>query len=457
VRYGVEVGCHAFLNVGDTPHHLRLAAVVVGASSKARKGTSARPVKKLFQFDEGAARTSPGPFSSGEGIIYSVRDQVMTFDPKQGAEVISDPGITDKRFFVLDEEFGGALANTKREGNTLSCVLRSAWDSGDLDPITKTTRTRATGAHIGWVSHITLDELTRKLPESEGLNGFGNRILWCCSRRSKLVPLPEPMDAEALERMRQRLQRNVSWASMAGALHLSERAKKEWCERYYPELGAEKPGFVGVITNRAEAQVMRLSMAYALLDQSVEIEIDHLEAAVALWRYCEKSAALIFKGKVGDQTQERILKALKENSPLTGTEIRAIFSNHLSKDALAFALGELARSGRIESSEIKGPGRPITKYFLKTLGVLSAKSAISPQSPVQTTLIEHKALKAQAVSEKRKQEEERDMEKNPFSNAHQFSTIAISQLTRIRKEDPQWKTALLEAKEYVENQLKISF
>jgi len=56
---------------------------------------------------------------------------------------------------------------------------------------------------------------------------------------------------------------------------------------------------------------------------------------------------------------------------------------------------------------------------------------------------------------KQKQEEERDMEKNPFSNAHQFSTIAISQLTRIRIEDPQRVSALLEVKEYIENQLKI--
>jgi len=53
-----------------------------------------------------------------------------------------------------------------------------------------------------------------------------------------------------------------------------------------------------------------------------------------------------------------------------------------------------------------------------------------------------------------KKEDRRDLVKNPYSNAMQFSTIAISQLTRIRKDDPQRVAALLEVKEYIDNQLQ---
>ena len=42
---------------------------------------------------------------------------------------------------------------------------------------------------------------------------------------------------------------------------------------------------------------------------------------------------------------------------------------------------------------------------------------------------------------------------SPFTNAMQFSTLAISQLSRIRPEDPQRVAALLEVKEYIDNQL----
>lgn len=42
----------------------------------------------------------------------------------------------------------------------------------------------------------------------------------------------------------------------------------------------------------------------------------------------------------------------------------------------------------------------------------------------------------------------------PFSNAMQFARIAISQLTRIREEDPQRVAALLEVQGYINNQLQ---
>jgi hypothetical protein len=43
--------------------------------------------------------------------------------------------------------------------------------------------------------------------------------------------------------------------------------------------------------------------------------------------------------------------------------------------------------------------------------------------------------------------------RKPFTNAAQFSSIAISQLTRIRDEDPQRVAALLEVKEYCEREM----
>jgi hypothetical protein len=38
------------------------------------------------------------------------------------------------------------------------------------------------------VGHITRDELSRELTDTSAANGFANRILWACARRSKLLP-----------------------------------------------------------------------------------------------------------------------------------------------------------------------------------------------------------------------------------------------------------------------------
>ncbi len=66
----------------------------------------------------------------------------------------------------------------KREGNTLSSVLRDAWDTGNMYVMTRNAPLTATNAHIGITSHITQEELLKTLGQTEMFNGFGNRFLW---------------------------------------------------------------------------------------------------------------------------------------------------------------------------------------------------------------------------------------------------------------------------------------
>jgi hypothetical protein len=124
--------------------------VIVGDSSKARKGTSAGPVETVFKGTDNSCRVTPGPLSTGEGIIYAVRDEqiawVIDKKNKLGEWQVTDPGVDDKRLLVIDEEFAAALQCTKREGNTLSSVIRTLFDSGNAEPLTKSNRTKEPGA-----------------------------------------------------------------------------------------------------------------------------------------------------------------------------------------------------------------------------------------------------------------------------------------------------------------------
>ena len=368
-RFAIEVGSGINLWVGDTKHYARLFSVIVGASSKARKGTSAQPVEKLFRFGVGdhiPAKTSPGPFSSGEGIIYAVRDEVKDWhvDKKTGVGeyITKDPGVEDKRLFVLDEEFGGVLSVTKREGNTLSTILRTSWDSGNLDPLTKNNKIRATGAHIGWVSHIVRQELEQKLSASESFNGFANRILWVCAKRQKHVALPQPMPEPELRTIQNRMLDLVNSAQNSTTIKLHKEAETRWIE-VYPELSKDYPGLVGCVINRGEAQTLRLAMIYALLDGRDIITIDHLESALAFWAYCRDSAKYIFHGKEEDNKTQKLLDALEEG-PLTGTELYGLFGNHISKKTLEMILQDLVSSGKILSVQEQTSGKPRTVYML---------------------------------------------------------------------------------------------
>ena len=131
--------------------------------------------------------------SSGEGLVYPVRDattkNVIDKKTKEITTEIDDPGSTDKRLLVQESEFSGALRVMRREGNTLSRVVRDAWDRYVLEFMTKNSRIRAEGAHISIVGHITTEELKRELTATDMANGFANRFLFSCAKRSKELPM----------------------------------------------------------------------------------------------------------------------------------------------------------------------------------------------------------------------------------------------------------------------------
>ena len=128
-----------------------------------------------------------GGLSSGEGLINEVRD------PKEG-----DEGVEDKRLLLIESEFGNPLRVLSHDGNTLSGVLRLAWDGDPLRTLTKNAPIRATDTHVSLVGHITAQELAKYLAHVEVFNGLGNRILWCCVRRSKRLPFPGAVPAADL-------------------------------------------------------------------------------------------------------------------------------------------------------------------------------------------------------------------------------------------------------------------
>jgi hypothetical protein len=367
-RFGVEVGRGPFMLAGEK-QHARLNAIIVGQSSKARKGTSASPVRKLFSFAEsdtwGTARFSPGPLSSGEGLIFAVRDPQEEYivDKRSGSGkmVLVDPGVEDKRLFVLDQEFAGALSCTRREGNILSTIIRALFDGDKVEPLTKTNKITATAPHIGIVSHITLHELLKKLDATEAFNGFANRFLWLCVRRPKKVAFPEDLEPGELRRFQGQLLESLKVSQQLGRVRFDKNARDLW-EETYPRISDDRPALLGAILNRAEVYVRRLALTYGLLDGENAVSATHLQAALDFWKYCEDSAAFIFGGMEGDTIEQRIVDALgKSGGSLDTTGLYKAFGNHISRTEMTMAMNALSASGKIRVEEKKPPKGGRTK------------------------------------------------------------------------------------------------
>src|SRR5262249_51778198 len=161
-------GRRAYMAVGAARHHTNEFGVMVGETSAGRKGQSWRETRQFFSTADIAWESGRilGGLSSGEGGVFHVRRPLRgpwpireKGKPAVYKELVTDPGVEDKRLLVLEPEFGGVLQALNRDGNKLSAIIRQAWDGDTMASLTKTSPHQATGAHVSVIGHITSDEL----------------------------------------------------------------------------------------------------------------------------------------------------------------------------------------------------------------------------------------------------------------------------------------------------------
>jgi hypothetical protein len=122
---------------------------------------------------------------------------------------------------------------------------------------------------------------------------------FACVRRSKLLPDGGAPDDEATSKLGAATLEALTATRTREGICMTEAAAQHW-RQIYPELSREQPGLFGAIVARAEAQTIRLALIYALLDRAPQIDRNHLDAALAVWSFCETSAQYVFGDLLGD-------------------------------------------------------------------------------------------------------------------------------------------------------------
>lgn len=389
IAAGSVIGRNAYFLAEADRHFPNLFGVLVGRSSKGRKGSSWGQVRRVVEVADASWNEDcvVHGLSSGEGLIWAVRDAVEQQQPvkekgrvTEYQTVVIDHGVTDKRLLVVESEMATVLKVAKREGNTLSPIIRMAWDTGDLRTLTKNSPARATGAHVSIIGHITQEELLRYFDNTEAANGFGNRFLWICARRSKLLPDGGMLKKEQILSLGVQLADAVAYARTLDVVGRDDDAKKLWHD-VYPELSHGRPGLLGAVTGRSEANVMRLATLYAILDRSGVIRRTHLESGLAAWRYAEQSARYIFGDALGNPVADEILSHLRTaHDGLTRTQIRDIFKGHKTAAQINRALTILAENNLAFMETAPTRGRPIERWFAAVRGATKATEATKAPS-----------------------------------------------------------------------------
>ncbi len=318
------IGRGIFQRIGDAVIHCRPFSLIVGKSSKARKGTSEHTVRMIFKRADGILRVwtksndrlniHTGGLSTGEGIGYHVRDATEADEKGKGGDL----GVPDKRLLVIEAEFDNTLAKMRGENSTLSATVRNLFDGRDIDPMTKTNRTRATKPHAVIIAHVTGHELKEKSTENDAANGLLNRFLMLHVFRPKLVPLPEPTSEATLDDLARRIAEAV-FSATAKNVHgnntiettLNDAAKRLWIERY-PQMTRDRDGKGGNLLARSEMYCRMLAMIFAAMDGRHVIEPADLLAAIAWVEYWHASVTYIFNcPDDGDELDPFAIEVLK--------------------------------------------------------------------------------------------------------------------------------------------------
>jgi hypothetical protein len=373
VALGTFIGPSPYYLVNDTRHGLRFYMALVGRTAIGRKGMARdHAIATVDQLAEGRAPLRYlAALSTGEGLIYRVRDPV----PAQSDKEKDDPGETDKRLLVVDNEFARTLRAASRKENTLAAIVTDAFDGKPLEVPTRKAALKASVHHIGLLVQTQREALARELSTADIVSGFVNRFLWFLVKRAQYLPDGgRPLlDIPGVSALLDDMARAVAFARSVGRMHRDQTAGQAWRTAYMTQLSTERPGLFGDVTNRAEALALRLQMLYALLDGTDTIGESHVQAALAVVDYSLRSCEILFGGRTGSSIADRLLRVLTTAGErgLTGTEIFSqVFGRNVPATEIAQALRLLEETGRVYSTHTKtgGPGRPGVRWFARTPG-----------------------------------------------------------------------------------------
>jgi hypothetical protein len=177
--------------------------------------------------------------------------------------------------------------------------------------------------------------------------------------------------SEQWKGLQERLAQNIDTFENQVNMEREEDAEVSWGMNDNPEAGLYKRlnqpriGLWGAVTARAPQMVLRLALITAAVNGAKKIQLDHLDAASEIWRYCDDSTKYIFGDKMDDQVAIAIMKTLREHNAtgLTRTQIHRIWNGHQKRGDIDRALLWISHTGIARTEKVDTGGRPVETWY----------------------------------------------------------------------------------------------
>ena len=378
------IGRGVYLPIGNTWHHTRIYCLHIGRSGRGRKGDAVQLVLRIDQAlreldDRFAPQIHRGGLSSREGLVALMHDGYQ-----QGKQEIA--AIDDKRLWVVESEFANVLHQGRREGNTLSAALRDCWDGVSLKPATKSNRLYASHPHVCLSGAISPSELTEMMTARELSNGFANRFLMIWAERSQILPFPKATPQATVDALASRVLEILRFTGSDQVdqrdqlrMELSVQAQWRYAQLYRTELNEDQGSeVVNSMLERRVPMLLRLSMLFALTDLQTQVDLPHIDAAMAWMQYITASVRYVFVSAADDakmaqalELSNRVLAFLRERGQATRSQISSeCFRGKVPKELIDASLEQLLVSTPPKITVQRGeradgaPGAPLRVYRL---------------------------------------------------------------------------------------------
>jgi hypothetical protein len=373
--FGAAVGRNPHFIVSGTRHCLNLFVGLIGLSGSSRKGMAGDVALAIFQRVDSwfTGENITDGLNSGAGLLWQIRDKMFQASPD--GPVVCDEGVDDKRRVFLESELASVLKSGHRESDPITEHLRKFWDGKEcVRSSTRKDPLKVTGGHVGIVGHATPADIETHLSDVDRRNGTANRFIWLFGTRSKRLPrggnvfglldfIPEKITP---------IINAIQFGQSIQEIQRTAAAEKRW-EELYHEFDDVPTGRLGSFFVRAAPQVLRMAAIFALADQRALIDVEHLEAALAIWNHSGRSLRFMFPDD-SDPAADKLMAALRNagDGGLTKREItNDVFNKHRSAEELDELLGKLLAYRLITQTTVKGKGRPSQRYSVNRWGVAS--------------------------------------------------------------------------------------
>jgi hypothetical protein len=355
--------------------HANIYALVVGKTGYGRKGTSWAPVRRASYtaLPEWAENGITSGLSSGEGLIahFSAKDEAEVPGTPQGPPLPPQPETPPTPTLLVETEFASVLKRGDRQGSTLTELLRQMWEDHRAGTMTRTDPLKVSGVHVSVIGHVTPADLHALASRESISNGTLNRFLAVYSQRSG--PTRTRVDRAAVRGAQDQivplLRAAVAHGQKLGYVQFAPDAERLW-DRLIPMYDREPVTVTDELGQRAASYLARLALIFAIADEAVRVDANHLRAAAEVWDYSVASWKMIYGDRTGDQLADRLLEQLREAglSGLTRADLRQGLSNG-QKARLDEVRDRLATAGFLHwTREPPGPGggRPVERWTATT-------------------------------------------------------------------------------------------